>query len=108
MTMLVQLLTVPNCPHAQPAAAVVRQALDEASLTDVPVTGLTIDTQAQADRLGFLGSPTILINGRDPFPDARRLPALAVRLYQHPTGLSGVPPIHQIRQALGGGARTTA
>jgi hypothetical protein len=104
----VQLLTVPNCPHAEPAAAVVRQAMDEAGLTDVPVTGLTIDTQAEADRLGFLGSPTILINGRDPFPDDGQRPALACRLYQHPTGLSGIPPIHPIRKALGGGARTTA
>jgi hypothetical protein len=48
MTMLVQLLTVPNCPHAEPAAAVVRQALDEAGLIDVPVTGVTIDSQTEA------------------------------------------------------------
>jgi|SRR4051794_40035009 protein-disulfide isomerase len=98
--MLVQLLTVRHCPHAEPAAAVVRQALDEAGLTDVPVTGLTIDSQAEADRLGFLGSPTILINGRDPFPGAGHRPALARRLYQHPTGLSGVLPIRPIRLAL--------
>jgi hypothetical protein len=99
--MLVQLLTAPNCPHAEPAAAVVRQALDEAGLTDVPVTDMTIDSQAEADRLGFLGSPTILINGRDPSPDDGQRPALACRLYQHPTGLSEVPPIHPIRPGAG-------
>lgn len=98
--MLVQVLTVPNCPHAEPAAAVVREALDEAGLSDVPVTTVTVDTQDEADRLGFLGSPTILIDGRDPFPEAGRAPALACRLYRHPAGLSGVPPIHPIRQAL--------
>ena len=74
--------------------------MEEAGLTDVSVTALTIDTQDEADRLGFLGSATILINGRDPFPDADAKPGLACRLYQHPTGLSGVPPILPIRQAL--------
>jgi hypothetical protein len=98
--MLVQLLTVPNCPHAEPAAAVVRQALDQEGLSDVPVTTVTIDTEAEAARLGFPGSPTILIDGHDPFPEADSRPALACRLYQHPTGLNGTPPIHPIRQAL--------
>ena len=106
VTMLVQLLTVPNCPHAEPAAAVARQALDEAGLSDVPLTVRTVDSQDEADRLGFVGSPTILINGRDPFPGTGGKPALACRLYQHPTGVSGVPPIHPIRQALHDAART--
>ena len=106
MTMLVQLLTVPNCPHAGPAAALVRQALDEAGLSDVPVTAVTVDTQKEADRLGFLGSPTILINGRDPVPGNGQQPGLACRLYQHPTGLLGIPPINTIRQALHDATRT--
>jgi hypothetical protein len=67
--MLVQLLTVPNCPYAEPAAAVVRQALDQEGLSDVPVTAVTVDTEAEAARLGFPGSPTILIDGHDPFPE---------------------------------------
>ncbi|MFI5892398.1 hypothetical protein ACIA5D_20045 [Actinoplanes sp. NPDC051513] len=100
VTMLVQLLAVPNCPHAEPAAAVLRGALDEAGLNDVPVTTLIIDTQDEADRIGFIGSPTILIDGRDPFPDSGQEPALACRLYRHPAGLSGIPPIDPIRQAL--------
>jgi hypothetical protein len=48
------------------------------------------------------------MNGQDPFPDVGQRPALACRLYQHPTGLSGIPLIQPIRQALGGGAQTTA
>jgi hypothetical protein len=98
--MLVQLLLVPDCPSAEPAAAVIRQALDEAGLSDVPVSTVIIDTQDEADRLRFLGSPTVLIDGRDPFPGPQRRPALACRLYQHQSGLRGVPPLHPIRQAL--------
>jgi hypothetical protein len=98
--MLVQLLLVPDCPNAEPAAAVVRQALDEVGLNDVPVSTFVIDTQAEADRLGFSGSPTVLIDGRDPVPEPHQRPALACRLYQHQSGPSGVPPIDSIRQAL--------
>jgi hypothetical protein len=95
-----------DCPYAEPAAAVVRRALDETGLTDVPITLRIIGTQAEADHLRFLGSPTILINGRDPLPDPTLKPALACRLYRHPTGLSGIPPIQPIRRALHDAART--
>lgn len=98
--MPVQLLVVPNCPNAEPAAAVVRQALDEVGLSDVPVTTLVIDTPAEAYRLGFPGSPTILIDGCDPIPKPHQRPALACRLYQHQSGPRGVPPIDSIRRAL--------
>jgi hypothetical protein len=98
--MLVQLLLVPDCPNAESAAVVVRQALDEVGLSDVPVSTVIIDTQGEADRLRFLGSPTVLIDGRDPIPEPQQRPALACRLYHHQSGPSGVPPIHSIRQAL--------
>jgi hypothetical protein len=62
----VQLLLVPDWPNTQPAAAVLRQALDEVGLTAVPITTRIVYTRAGADRLGLPGSPTILIDGRDP------------------------------------------
>lgn len=64
--LLVQLLPVPDRPNTEPAAAVLRPALDEVGLTAVPITTRIIYTQAEPDRLGFPGSPTILIDGRDP------------------------------------------
>jgi hypothetical protein len=36
--MRVEVLVVPNCPHAGTAAAVARQALDDVGLTTMPVT----------------------------------------------------------------------
>ena len=104
--MLVQLLVVPDCPNAEPAAAVLREALDQVGCSDVPVSTVVIDTQDEADRRSFLGSPTVLIDGHDPFPETHRRPALACRIYQHPSGRSGVPPIESISRALRNAAQT--
>lgn len=92
-----QLLVVKDCPHEGPAAAILRQALDDVGLTDVPFTTRVVVDQTQAEALAFLGSPTILIDGRDPFAEPTQAPGLACRLYP---GLSGVPPLTPLRQAL--------
>ncbi|MEV5943861.1 hypothetical protein [Streptomyces sp. NPDC051994] len=59
-----------------------------------------IDTQVEAERLGFTGSPTILVNGRDPFAESGRTPRLTCRGYGTPDGWAGVPTVDQLRQAL--------
>jgi hypothetical protein len=48
----------------------------------------------------FVGSPTILINGVDPFGVAGQSPAYACRVYATPAGLSGVPPLDDVISAL--------
>ena len=48
----------------------------------------------------FVGSPTILINGLDPFGAARQSPAYACRVYATPAGLSRVPPLGDVISAL--------
>ncbi|MCX4582402.1 hypothetical protein [Streptomyces sp. NBC_01481] len=73
------------------AAERLRQALDDIGLHDTS---------------GFTGSPTILVDGHDPFTDPSRPPGLACRIYRTPHGLSGVPEIDQLRQVLT--AATTA
>lgn len=46
-----------------------RQALDEAGLASVPFDLRVVSNQGDADRYGFTGSPTIQINGIDPFAE---------------------------------------
>lgn len=99
--MQVQVLVVPDCPHTEPAAAIVRQALDELGLGHVPVTTALVTTQAQAEQLDFVGSPTIMIDGRDPFAHPGQSPGLACRLYRDKDTLTGTPPADQIRRVLG-------
>jgi hypothetical protein len=96
----VQLLVVDDCPNAGPAAVVLRQALDEAGLSTVGFTTRVVASQQEADQVGFLGSPSVLIDGTDPFADPTRRPAMACRLYDDEAGLSGVPPLGPLRQAF--------
>ncbi|GGY50008.1 hypothetical protein [Streptomyces omiyaensis] len=98
--MEVELLVVPGCPNTQPAAARLRQALDELGLNDLAFNTRVIAEQAGAEAACFTGSPTILIDGHDPFAEPGRTPALGCRLYRTPDGLAGVPTADQVRQAL--------
>ncbi|MBM0255629.1 MFS transporter [Micromonospora sp. 4G55] len=104
----VQLLVVEDCPNEGRAAAVLRRALDEVGLPAVPVTIRVVTSQAEAEQLGFLGSPSFLIDGSDPFAAPHHRPAMACRLYRDGPGLSGVPPIGRLRQALKQAADITA
>ncbi|MER7468661.1 hypothetical protein [Streptomyces sp. NPDC097981] len=67
-----------------------------------------IGDHAGAERSGFTGSPSILIDGRDPFAEPGTVPSLACRVYPTATGRAGVPGFDQLRQALQEAAGTAA
>lgn len=102
--MEIEVLVVADCPNAQPAAERLRQALDAVGL-DEGFTTRVIADQAEAERCGFIGSPTILIDGRDPFAEPGRASGLACRMYRTVSGLSGAPDVEQLRRALASAAR---
>jgi hypothetical protein len=65
----------------------------------VPVATRAVSSVLEATELGMHGSPTLLIEGRDPFagtPD----PSLACRLYRTEEGLRGLPSVAQLRAVL--------
>jgi hypothetical protein len=96
----IELLVVPDCPNAPAAQALLRTALDAAGMLGTGVRVSVIDSQREAGERGFVGSPTILINGLDPFAEPARPPALACRLYPGLAGPSGLPPADQLQKAL--------
>ncbi|MFH8411425.1 hypothetical protein ACH4FX_42720 [Streptomyces sp. NPDC018019] len=98
--MKLDLLIVPGCPNAGIAADRLRHALDQLGLHDVAFQTHPITDNAGAEGARFTGSPTILINGRDPFEEPGRAPGLSCRLYRTPDGLAGAPTADQLRQAL--------
>ncbi|MEE6265210.1 hypothetical protein V2E29_06030 [Streptomyces diastatochromogenes] len=98
--MEIEVLVVAGCPHRQLAEERLRQALDAAGLTDTGFTTRVVGDQAAAEPSGFTGSPTILIDGRDPFARPGAAPTLACRLYRTPGGLAGAPDLDRIRRAL--------
>ena len=59
-----------------------------------------VDSYEDAERLGFRGSPTILINGEDPFADESAPVGFACRMYRTETGIEGAPSVAQLRRAL--------
>jgi hypothetical protein len=59
-----------------------------------------IDTPEDALRFGFRGSPTVLIEGLDPFADPQAPVGLSCRVYRTATGSAGSPPRDQLQAAL--------
>jgi hypothetical protein len=96
----VELLVVADCPNEAGAVTLVQSALRDIGLPDIEVLVNVIRTQYEAERRGFLGSPTIMINGDDPFAEAGQTPALACRIYIHANGPSALPDLRLLRQAL--------
>ncbi|WP_406384697.1 hypothetical protein [Streptomyces sp. NBC_01618] len=98
--MKIEILVVPDCPNQLLAETRLRQALDGAGLSTTTVVTRVVADQAEAERSGFTGSPTVLIDGRDPFAEPGATPSLSCRIYRTPGGPAGAPGVGQLRQAL--------
>ncbi|MDJ0344913.1 hypothetical protein QMK19_30320 [Streptomyces sp. H10-C2] len=96
----IELVVVADCPNERPAADLMRQALKAVGEDKASFSTRVITTQAEAEQSGFTGSPTFLIQGRDPFADPGRPPGLSCRLYTTPRGVAGLPDMDQLQQAL--------
>ena len=98
--MQIEVLTVPDCPHGDAALTRVRQALAIAGRTDAVVAERVITNPDQATAAGMSGSPTILIDGVDPFATEGDRPSFSCRLFQTDSGLDGAPSIDDLVAAL--------
>jgi hypothetical protein len=82
------------------SAQPLRQVLAEEGLeADIELVAVNSDEQAQ--RLHFPGSPTIRIDGRDLFPTPEREDwKLVCRIYATPEGLLGTPTVQMLKTAM--------
>ena len=87
-----------GCPNWLIAAE--RLALIAQERTDITVTHLLVETPEEAEATGFRGSPSILLDGADLFPDRTSSVGLSCRLYQTPDGIAGAPTLEQLRAAI--------
>ena len=94
----ITVLVIEGCPSTGRAQENLRAAL---ALTgrDAAVVVRTVTTDLEADRLGFAGSPTILIDGHDPFPGAAA-GGLSCRIFTTPDGPRGAPTVDQLVESL--------
>lgn len=86
-----------GCPSWRTVDERLRALADE---LDLRIGYQLVDSPEEAEAVGFLGSPTILIDGHDPFAGAEDQPGLACRVYETPEGRAGSPTIEQLRAAL--------
>ena len=113
MSVTLEVLHVPGCPNAAPMVERLREA------TDLPVTVQEITSAAAAAAAGMTGSPTLLINGKDPFP----MPSLqgcdcgvqgcdcgvSCRIYRDEHGQAvPAPSVTQLRDAVNAAGVTAA
>ncbi|NNC41655.1 MAG: thioredoxin family protein [Acidimicrobiia bacterium] len=90
-----------GCPNWLEAVENVEQAIERGGLeSEVQLQLITSPEQAEA--LEFRGSPTILIDGRDPFADSNAPVGLSCRIYQTPQGPAGSPTVEQLTAVLSG------
>ncbi|HVE27496.1 MAG TPA: DsbA family protein [Sporichthya sp.] len=95
--MQIVILTVPNCPSATTVLDRVREAL---AGRPARLELHEIHDQAEAERLGMSGSPTVLVNGADPFGASSEGASVSCRLYRRPDGVGGAPTVSDLQAAI--------
>lgn len=97
----ITLMYFDGCPGWQKAEANLHAALAALGEPDVSIRQRLIGTLEEAERAGFIGSPTVLLDGRDPFTEPGRLPGLSCRLYVTEQGMTNAPSVDQLIEVLG-------
>ena len=98
--MRVEVLYFDGCPTYPEAENTLREALAEEGL-EARVEMVAVNTDEEAQRLRFPGSPTIRVDGRDLFPTPERKDwRLGCRVYATPEGLKGSPAAEMLKDAL--------
>lgn len=94
----ITLLYLEDCPNWKVADE--RLSVLAAGRADITVTRHLVETPAEAERTGFHGSPSILVNGVDVFAEPGAEVGLSCRRYLTPDGSDGAPTLDQLRAAL--------
>ncbi|MFF3285896.1 alkylmercury lyase [Streptomyces sp. NPDC003023] len=96
-------LAVPDCPNVALLLHRLAQVLPEFQGPGTVPVRLIVD-EAEAARSGMHGSPTLLVDGRDPFASPGAATGVSCRLYRDADGrVEGAPGLEPLREALGGG-----
>jgi hypothetical protein len=98
--MRITILAVPDCPNVPLVRGRITAALGRRT---VEVELVEVREEAEAARWGMTGSPTVLLDGVDPFAAADARASVSCRLYRDTDGRTqGAPSVKALRQALSG------
>lgn len=96
----VTVLYIEDCPNWTTAEQRAKDALRAVGQERAEVRVRMVNSPAEAERLGFRGSPTVLVNGRDPFASDDSPAGLSCRVYETPHGLAGAPTVEQLVEVM--------
>jgi hypothetical protein len=92
-------LAVPGCPNVKLLEQRLARVLDQRR--GITVSQHVVGDEDQAVRRGMRGSPTILVDGIDPFAGPDQPASVSCRLYRGGDGrVDGAPSVRQIRRAI--------
>ena len=100
----ITLLYFDDCPNWKIADE--RLAVITADRPDLTVSRHLVETLEEAERVGFHGSPSILVDGVDVFAEPNTGVGMSCRVFHTPDGLAGAPTVDQLRAAPGAGNET--
>jgi hypothetical protein len=98
--MKIEVLYVAECPSHPAAVKLVTEVLNAEGVT-AEIREVLVTDEAVGEKLGFRGSPTIRIDGRDVGGESAKAEAfgLSCRLYPGSSQI-GLPPVDAVRRAV--------
>ncbi len=98
---LVEVLYFDGCPNHEPAVALLERLSRELGI-EPELRLVNVADQETAERLRFLGSPTIRVGGTDvdPLTEERTDYALSCRVFRTEVGIEVQPDERWVREAL--------
>jgi hypothetical protein len=106
---VVEFLWWRGCPSWEVALAELREEMRSLGLDPESVRVREIDTDEDASRAGFVGSPTIRVDGRDVQDPGSEPAGLTCRVYRLRDGrISALPDRADVRAALAARGGTAA
>jgi len=98
--MTIRIMTFEGCPNCGATRELVEKTVRELNI-NADIEAIQVRDENEAQRYGFLGSPTVQIDGQDIETSRRREKAsFSCRVYRTPDGLTGVPPKNLLVDAL--------
>ncbi|MGK2885129.1 MAG: thioredoxin family protein [Rhodococcus sp. (in: high G+C Gram-positive bacteria)] len=98
--MNVTLLYFDDCPNWLDADNHLRSLAEEHP--EMVIERIIVETVEDAEATRFRGSPSIIVDGIDPFADAEDPVGLSCRVYQTADGPAGSPTLEQLRDVIFG------
>jgi len=99
--MKIEVLYFDGCPNHKPAIDQVREGVGEEDVS-ADVVEVNVSDESTAQKVGFLGSPSVRVNGLDVEPEARaaREYGMMCRTYAVNGRREGLPSRELLRQAI--------